>query len=197
MRHSPTEGECRFSKATFGGPLDRPVGIAAKGAGCAVATSDIAVKLCKSRSLEQLLGRQQGDVFLLHARRDRRAAFITARFSSGILRDRFDDETLANNITMVEFFPYHSRSWTWSKRFAVPSQSYSHDLVRKAVGRGATIVVMRCRRPLERELPELQEVNYVTSASRSAAVSPGNLISHRTGFKDGFNRIVAAITSPI
>ena len=93
------------------------------------------------------------------------------------LRLRFDDETLANAITTVVFYPYHTRRSRAHPPSPFPRGGYPIYLIQSAIERGATMVVMRCRKLLESAIPDLRNLNYVTSASRNAAVSPGNLVS--------------------
>lgn len=109
------------------------------------------------------------------------------------LRKRFDDRTLANAIATIEFAPYHSASFLHAERFRLPSQDYSLRLIQSAVERGAVIVVMRTGKLLERTIPILREIDYITSASRSPLLSPNNLKSAHTGQKNVYERIGAAI----
>ncbi len=70
------------------------------------------------------------------------------------LIDSYDLKTIANNVQCIQYFPYHSRSFP-GPSLRVPSQEYSFHLVRKAIARGAEIVVMRSGRHWYKAVPEL------------------------------------------
>lgn len=64
-----------------------------------------------------------------------------------------DQQTLAQRLLCVEYFPYHTQNMT---RFdGLPSQAYSFHLADNAIRRNAVILVMRCRALWERAVPSL------------------------------------------
>jgi hypothetical protein len=97
-------------------------------------------------------------------------------------------EDLARKILSVEFHGYHSQQWR-PIGFTLPSQHYGFWLVRRAMARRATIVIMRGQRDWEVAVPELQdyEGRVIPHSFRSAAISEGNYGS------EGFKRILAAL----
>ena len=87
--------------------------------------------------------------------------------------------------------------FAFKERFRVPSQSYSMNLIRAALQRKAKLVVMRSGRLLEKEIPDLKDVDYITSVGRLAILSERNVKSVRSGRRDVFEEIVGAIeTAP-
>jgi DNA-binding NarL/FixJ family response regulator len=60
---------------------------------------------------------------------------------------------VAKNFCCIEYFPYHSRNYGVSKQ--VPSQAYNRRLIKKAIQRGALIIIARKRRVLTCQIPEL------------------------------------------
>ncbi len=68
---------------------------------------------------------------------------------------RFGDSRVANAIACVEYFPYHSDNYGFPTE--LPSQRYSIELVRSAIGRGAVIVVLRAWSLWTAALPELAQ----------------------------------------
>ena len=92
--------------------------------------------------------------------------------------------SLADNVLSIEFLPYHSTSYR-TVPVTLPSQRYSFGLVRAAIERAATIVVLRGRRSWTVAVPELLEADVVFSDNpRVGAISPGTL------GEDSFNRVV-------
>ena len=63
-------------------------------------------------------------------------------------------QAVAHGVLCVELFPYHSERYGHAK-LRVPSQEYSFDLVRRALSRGAWIVLMRSERLWFAAVPEL------------------------------------------
>jgi hypothetical protein len=85
-------------------------------------------------------------------------------------------QAVAHGVLCVEYFPYHSRRYGHA-RLRVPSQDYSFGLVRRAVARGAWIVVMRSERLWRSAIPELTNCPTVmrTRSVQNPVVSPGNI----------------------
>lgn len=85
-------------------------------------------------------------------------------------------DAVAKGILCVQYFPYHSHSFSSSSP-NVPSQEYSWNLVRAAINRNAEIVVMRSWRLWASAVPELlthTKVHHVRNP-RNPSLSPGNL----------------------
>jgi len=101
------------------------------------------------------------------------------------LIDDCGDKQVARHVLVVEEFPYHSREYPSGWR--MPSQAYSHFLMRKAVERGALIIALRARRALLEMVPEVRGARVLGRRSRNPALSPGNL--------DGYGEIVERIRS--
>jgi hypothetical protein len=95
---------------------------------------------------------------------------------------------LARSVLAVEFFPYSSHRFNHGK-LRLPSQDYSFDLVRKAMNRGATVVVTRGERRWQRAIPELLAYDRLVRLMehQRATISPGNCRGN------GFQEVVQAI----
>ena len=66
-------------------------------------------------------------------------------------------ETLKDTIMMVEYFPYHSVNYRHINSYT-PSQLYSFEIVREAIRRKKTIIIMRSRALWTEAVPELSAV---------------------------------------
>jgi hypothetical protein len=97
---------------------------------------------------------------------------------------------LARSILAVDFFPYISRKYKHD-RLSLPSQDYSFDLVRKAVNRGAVIVLTRGQRRWLKAIPELDRHPGLVRLKevQRAPISPDNCCD------DGYQKVVRAIES--
>ena len=82
---------------------------------------------------------------------------------------------LACNVFAIEYFPYHSKKWHY-KIPRVPSQEYSFYLVRKAMQRNATIIIMRSYKLWTSAIPELLEypLAYKLNSCQKVVISPKN-----------------------
>lgn len=92
-------------------------------------------------------------------------------------------EKVANSISVIQFFPYHSRKYKdFPKRILkqeLKSQAYNFYLVKKAIERKAIIVVLRSRNKWIGEIPELgiYEKYFFTSSYLNPILSEKNLTS--------------------
>ncbi len=95
---------------------------------------------------------------------------------------------VARRVLSVEFIAYRSRSFGCGQ-LRLPSQAYAFALVRRAIRRGAAVVIVRGERHWIGAVPELhghaQRVSIVNP--QSAALSARNLAG------DGFARLLAAL----
>ena len=83
------------------------------------------------------------------------------------LIERYGAKRIANAFCIVEFAPYHSREF---RDFGpIPSQAYTFQLIRRAIARKATIVLLRGPR-LFLDYPYMRP-----SSVRSPAISSGNI----------------------
>jgi hypothetical protein len=83
--------------------------------------------------------------------------------------------TVANRISCVQYFPYHSESYCHCPE-VVPSQNYSFWLVKQAIKLGKIIVIMWGEKYWIEAVPELKEYNYIRLNGRRATyISPGNM----------------------
>lgn len=97
------------------------------------------------------------------------------RIAGPLIRETSFD-AVACGILCVQYFPYHSRSFSTSSP-DIPSQQYSWNLVRSAIKRNAEIVVMRSWRLWSSAVPELTthtKVHLVRNP-RNPSLSRGNL----------------------
>ena len=84
---------------------------------------------------------------------------------------------LAERLLAIELHGYHSKSWS-APLANFPSQEFSFYLVRKAIERGALIVIARSRKYWLAAVPELLTYNNVireTISPRAVHLSEGNL----------------------
>jgi hypothetical protein len=89
-------------------------------------------------------------------------------------------EKLANNILVVEYFPYHSEKY--KKMPIIPSQKYSFYLVKEAIKRNAEIIIMRSEKQWLKAVPELEKVEYYTLKNKQAPyLSNNNLVKIKQG----------------
>ena len=87
-------------------------------------------------------------------------------------------ESVAQHLGCIQFAPYHSPAYsTASPR--LPSQDYSFHLVRRAMARGAEVVVMRSVSLWLRAVPELENYTRLHRGTnpRAPFLSRGNLKS--------------------
>jgi hypothetical protein len=93
---------------------------------------------------------------------------------------------VASNLFVVEIHGYHSRKYSGGLR--LPSQRYTQELVRAAIAREATMVVMRGRRAWNALIPELFNIPSIAFLRnvQNPTISPGNC-------PDSFGHIVAAV----
>jgi hypothetical protein len=93
-----------------------------------------------------------------------------------LLKAGVTESTLRNKIMAIEYFPYHSKRY--KNLPIVPSQHYAFDLVREAIKRQKTIVIMRSPKLwlAEEAVPELAGYPYMTPNSwLNVVISPKNL----------------------
>lgn len=95
-----------------------------------------------------------------------------------------DLATVASSFLCVEYFPYHSRSYG-SGTPRVPSQAYGFELVRRALDRGAVIVLMRSRKRWFHAVPELACYRRLYCLR-----SPQNVSLSQRNCPDGFPEIL-------
>ena len=106
------------------------------------------------------------------------------------LHDRSDRERLARRVLSLEYFPYPSAKFN-HHALRLPSQSYTFDLVRAGLRRGALFLITRGPGLWYGAVPELygqrDKTVFQTRSPQNASISPGNL-------PDGaFNRLCALI----
>ena len=96
-------------------------------------------------------------------------------------------EELGHRVLGLQWYGYFSQKFA-ALPVTLPSQWYQFDLVRRAVERGAVIVITRGEADWRVAVPALRTYGrvFVTRSWQNASVSPGNL-------PDGFNEVVAAV----
>jgi hypothetical protein len=104
------------------------------------------------------------------------------------LIDHFEKQTVARAILAVEHFPYPSRKYG-HRSLSLPSQEYNFRLVRKAMDRGAVIVLMRGRKRWFESVEKLKGYPHLVLLKnvQQPTISPKNC---RDG---GYQEIVRAI----
>lgn len=107
---------------------------------------------------------------------------IQAGISISILKDK---------IMMIEYFPYHSVNYRHINTFT-PSQLYSFEIVREAIRRKKTIIIMRSRALWTEAVPELATYPYLElNSAQNVTVSRTNL-DNKNGMGT-FDKIVATL----
>jgi hypothetical protein len=97
-------------------------------------------------------------------------------------------EHVIRNLACVEWFPYHSESFTGLNE-TLPSQLYSFNLVQGAADRGVELIVMRAAKQWHLSIPTLDQARTtVLRNPRNPWLSPTNLGA------DNFRRVVTALT---
>jgi hypothetical protein len=103
------------------------------------------------------------------------------------LISEFGARQVANRLSLIEFFPYHSVRFAHG-RLRVPSQSFAFELVRTALDRAAAIFITRGRELWYEAVPELRDSPrvYFTRSVQNIVISEKNC-------PDGFPVVVAAM----
>jgi len=106
-------------------------------------------------------------------------------------------EKVAKNISIIEFFPYHSEKYRdipkkISKDYLI-SQQYNFQLVRKAIERDAIIVIQRGKRLWEKAIPEL--IEYENQGKLFKTNSYGNTIISKGNLPDVFDKLKEVLNS--
>lgn len=100
---------------------------------------------------------------------------------------------LERKFAIIEYFPYHSRTFESKLKSPLESQRYGFALVRQAIERDAVILLMRGAKWWLRDVPELVDYrrtgNCIINNKRSASLSKDNL---GTG---NFAKVVQALKS--
>jgi hypothetical protein len=84
-------------------------------------------------------------------------------------------EKTLKKLMVIEFFPYHSRSYKPMKE-QLPSQTYSLELVKQAIANKKHIIIMRNEKLWLKHIPELKNYPYTTLINKQRAwISKNNL----------------------
>ena len=84
-------------------------------------------------------------------------------------------ETLRERIMVVEYFPYHSVKYRHINSYT-PSQRFSFEIVKEAILRKKTIIIMRSKTLWLEAAPELKDYPYMTlSSAQNVIISPKNI----------------------
>ena len=109
-----------------------------------------------------------------------------ARILKPLVNAGVTEAILRNKIMAIEYFPYHSK--TYKNLPIVPSQQYAFDLVREAIRRQKTIIIMRSPKLWLGAVPELIGYPYMSLNSwLNITVSPKNL------GEENFNAVLAKL----
>jgi hypothetical protein len=103
-----------------------------------------------------------------------------------LLQAGVTETILRHKIMAIEYFPYHSKNY--KDLPIVPSQQIAFDLVREAIARKKTIIIMRSSKLWLAAVPELATYNYISPNSwLNVSISPKNM------GKENFNAIKAKL----
>jgi len=132
--------------------------------------------------------RQEYPFYLLDPGNSRSPGYDWYRKKFRHLIDQFGLKKVAEEICVMEYFPYHSEKFGCMTR--IPSQAYSIYLVQEAMRRNALIIQMRSKRVWQETLPELMSYNnyYVLRNPQNPAISHNNC-------PDGFPEILKILGS--
>lgn len=104
-----------------------------------------------------------------------------AKILKPLLKAGVGEAALRDKIMAVEYFPYHSKSY--KDLPIVPSQQFAFDLVREAVRREKTIVIMRGKGYWTKAVSELKAHPYLEIKNpRNVTVSANNLLNGEADF---------------
>ena len=86
-----------------------------------------------------------------------------------------DAQNVSKKILSCELVPYHSFSWK-KPRVIPPTQSYTFEIVRNAIDRGAIILIGRGKADWFKNVPELSKYKryFQPASSQCAYISPKN-----------------------
>ena len=87
----------------------------------------------------------------------------------------YDQKKIANEVCVIELFPYHSEHF--AGKLCVPSQTYSWYLVQEAMRRNALIIQMRSRRVWQKAILELASYPnyYCVNSPQNPTLSAKNV----------------------
>ena len=104
----------------------------------------------------------------------------------GQLLIKYDAKFLSKNIFCVEYFPYHSKSY--SKKMKVKSQDYNIDLIKKAIKDKKIFIIMRKEKELYLLIPELEK-HRANGMVFSCSSKSNPCITEKNIGSDGFKKI--------
>lgn len=103
-------------------------------------------------------------------------------------------DDLNRNFAIVEYFPYHSKTFDFKLDQPLKSQQYGFALVRQAIKNGALILLMRGREFWLKAVPELVDYQQV-----GRCITPHSMrnviLSKKNLGEDNFARVVEALKS--
>jgi len=107
----------------------------------------------------------------------------------GVMRD-----DLNRNFAIVEYFPYHSKTFEADPSKFLESQRYGFELVRQAIKNGALILLMRSVKLWQKAVPELTDYQktgncIIPHSTRNVILSEKNL------GEENFVRVVEVLKS--
>lgn len=107
-----------------------------------------------------------------------------------IKHEQIGQKGLANNLLVLEYFPYHSISFNHT-HLRLPSQEFTFDQVRRAIKRNAAIIIGRGFPIWCGAVPELASYPHLCMIkSRNAAITERNT-------KDNFDLVVDKLTEAV
>jgi hypothetical protein len=123
-----------------------------------------------------LEGNSQPAFFALDERLSGSGAYIWwRRILKGLNNAGVSYDILAQKIMCIQYFPYHSVTYTGLSQ-TLPSQEYSFHLLREAIKQRKKIVVMRSEKLWLEDVPELASTEYIKLKNpRNPTLSPANM----------------------
>lgn len=99
------------------------------------------------------------------------------------LIDRYGVQKIANEVCVIEYFPYHSEKFGY--KTDIPSQIYGFSLLQEAMKRNALVIQMRSRRLWQSKVPGLSSYPHYYKLN-----NPRNTVISENNCPDGYPAIL-------
>ena len=102
------------------------------------------------------------------------------------LIDRYGVYKIANEVCVIEYFPYHSEKF--GCKSDIPSQTYGFSLLQEAMKRNALVIQMRSRRLWQSKVPGLRSYPHYYELK-----NPQNTVISENNCPDGYPTILKTL----
>lgn len=137
-----------------------------------------------------LLHRSEPSMYVLDKKFDFSGGYQWwTRILKKLITDGVPIEVLGDKLMCLQYFPYHSTTYSHIPQL-LPSQQYTFHLLNKAIENGKTIVIMRSRKLWVNAVPTLKHVEFIELKNpRNPVISPNNMLL------SDYNRILSSLSS--